>query len=102
MIDLTPAANALIALAAAMLTAFVIPWLRTRTSAQDREEMLKWVEIAVSAAQQLYHQLDGEHRKQYVLNCLSAKGYDINDVDVENAIEAAVLQLHQNLKGEEK
>lgn len=98
MTDLTPVINAVIALAAALITAFVIPWLKRNTSAKDREELLKWVEIAVMAAQQLYHQLDGDKRKAYVLAFLASKGYDVSSAEVDNAIEAAVLKLHQELE----
>lgn len=100
MTDLTPIINAVIALAAALITAFVIPWIKKNTTEKDREEMLKWVEIAVMAAQQLYHQMEGEKRKEYVLKFLSEKGYDISSADVENAIEAAVLNLHRQLEAE--
>lgn len=100
MTDLTPIINAAIALLAAVVTAFVIPWIKRNTTQKDREEMLKWVEIAVAAAQQLYHQLDGAERKEYVRNYLNAKGYDVNDKDVDNAIEAAVLKLHRELEAE--
>ena len=98
MTDLTPVINAFIALFAALITAFVIPWIRRNTSAKDREELLKWVEIAVAAAQQLYHQLDGAQRKEYVRNYLNTKGYDVSDKDVDNALEAAVLKLHRELE----
>ena len=50
------------------------------------------------AAQQLYHQLDGEERKKYVLDFLAQKGYDVSSEEIENAIEAAVLKLHQELE----
>ncbi|MCI9157152.1 MAG: holin [Lawsonibacter sp.] len=98
MTDLTPVINAFIALVAALITAFVIPWIKRNTSAKDREELLKWVEIAVMAAQQLYQQLDGSKRKEYVLNFLREKGYDVTSAEVDNAIEAAVLKLHQELE----
>ena len=98
MTDLTPVINAVIALAAALMSAFVIPWLRRKTTAEDRAEMLKWVEIAVAAAQQLYHQLDGAKRKAYVLNFLSEKGYTIEGPELDAAIEAAVLRLHRELE----
>ena len=98
MTDLTPVINAFIALIAALITAFVVPWIKRNTSAKDREELLKWVEIAVMAAQQLYHQLDGEERKKYVLDFLAQKGYDVSSEEIENAIEAAVLKLHQGLE----
>lgn len=98
MTDLTPVINAFIALIAALITAFVVPWIKRNTSAKDREELLKWVEIAVMAAQQLYHQLDGSKRKEYVLDFLREKGYDVTSTEVDNAIEAAVLKLHQELE----
>ncbi len=98
MTDLTPIINTAIALLAALVSAFVIPWLKAKTSEQDREELLKWVEIAVAAAQQLYHQLEGPERKQYVRAFLASKGYDVNDHQVDNAIEAAVLKLHRELE----
>ena len=43
MTDLTHILNAVIALLAALVTAFVIPWLKRKTSAQEREELLRWV-----------------------------------------------------------
>ena len=98
MTDLTPVINAFIALVAALITAFVIPWIKRNTSAKDREELLKWVEIAVMAAQQLHHQLKVEERKKYVLDFLAQKGYDVENEEIENAIEAAVLKLHQGLE----
>ena len=98
MTDLTPVFNALITLLATLVTAFVIPWLRKKTSQQDREAMLAWVEIAVAAAQQLYHDLDGVSRKKYVLGFLSDKGYSVDDAALDNAIEAAVLRLHRELE----
>lgn len=99
MMDLTPVCNAFIALLAAIITAFFIPWLKSRTSAQDREAMLVWVDIAVAAAEQLYHNLNGAERKAYVLDFLAGKGYRINDQALGSAIEAAVLRLHKSLEG---
>ena len=98
MTDLTPIINALITLIAAIITAFVIPWIKRNTTQKDREEMLKWVEIAVAAAQQLYHQLSGKERKEYVLAFLAEKGYSVDDAALDNAIEAAVLKLHRELE----
>lgn len=99
MIDLTTILEAVIALAVAIITAFVIPWLRSKTTTEDREELLDWVDIAVAAAQQLYHQLDGKSRLNYALAVLQQKGYDVEDSAVVDAVEAAVLKLHQQLEG---
>lgn len=98
MTDLTPVINAFIALVAALISAFVIPWLKRKTSQHDIEEMMKWIEIAVSAAQQLYYQLNGSERKEYVQQFLLSKGYDISSKEVDAAIESAVLKLHKELE----
>lgn len=97
MVDLTPIFNAAVALIAAIITAFVVPWIKRKTTEHDREEMLKWVDIAVAAAQQLFHELEGEKRKEYVRQFLKDKGYDVDTQEIDNAIESAVLKLHQNL-----
>lgn len=98
MTDATIIINSVIALVAALISVFVIPWIRSKTTSQNREEMLKWVEIAVAASQQLYYNCKGSERKEYVLDFLNSKGYDISSKEVENAIEAAVLKLHKELE----
>ena len=98
MIDLTPIYNAVIALAAACVSVVFIPWLRRKTDEQEREELLCWVEIAVAAAQQLYHEKAGAERKAYVLDFLERKGYRVDTAEIDSAIEAAVLKLHEEMK----
>ena len=41
MIDLTPIINAVIALAAALIAYYVIPWLRRHTTEKEREELVR-------------------------------------------------------------
>ena len=98
MIDLTPVINAVIALAAALITAFVLPWVKRNTTAQDREEFLRWVEIAVSAAEQLFHVTQGTEKKKYVIQFLNEKGFTLSEEEINAAIEGAVLKLHRGLE----
>ena len=51
----------------------------------------------MGAAQQLYHQSQGKQRLQYALELLERKGFNINDRAVRDAVEAAVLKLHEEL-----
>ena len=97
MIDLTPLMNAVIALLAALILRYVIPWVSAQTTAKQRENMLAWVDVAVCAAQQWYHHLDGQTRLDYALSFLKEKGFDIDNDVVLDAVEAAVLKLHQGL-----
>ena len=50
MIDLTPIVEAIVALVAAIITAFVIPWLKGKIDADKLEEIELWVTVAVEAA----------------------------------------------------
>lgn len=93
-IDVTAIVNAVIALIAAVITVFVIPWIKSKTTSQQREELIAWVRIAVAAAEQLYTGSGrGEEKKQYVLDFLENNGFTIDDDSVNTAIEAAVKQL---------
>ena len=97
MTDLTPVINAVIALIAALITAFVIPWVKRNTTAKDREELLKWVEIAVAAAEQLFHTTQGKEKKSYVVQFLQEQGFTFSEAEIDAAIEGAVLKLHREL-----
>lgn len=98
MTDLTPVINAVIALIAALITAFVIPWVKRNTTAKDREEFLKWVEIAVAAAEQLFHTTQGKEKKTYVVQFLQEQGFTFSEAEIDAAIEGAVLKLHRDLE----
>lgn len=96
--NLTTIVEAILALAVAVITVFVLPWLSANTTAREREDLLSWVDIAVAAAQQLYHQCSGAQRLDYALALLEEKGFDIDDAAVVDAVEAAVLKLHQQME----
>ena len=98
MTDLTPVINAAIALIAAIITAFVIPWVKRSTTAQDREDFLRWVEIAVAAAEQLFYVTQGTEKKKYVIGLLEDKGFVFSEEEINAAIEGAVLKLHRQLE----
>lgn len=102
MTDITPIVNAVIALAAALITAFVIPWIKSKTAAAKREEISAWVEIAVTAAEQIYRETGmGEEKKAYVLNFLAQKDLKIDEESVDLMIESAVKTMNEAF-GEEK
>ena len=99
MIDLTPVMNAIIAILAALAVRYLVPCISAHTTEKRREDLLVWVDIAVRAAQQMFYQANGSERLEYVLDYLEDKGFDVDDQSVRNAIEAAVLELHQSLEG---
>ena len=94
-IDITPVVNAVIALTATVVSVFLILWIKSKTTAQQRSELVAWAKIGVAAAEQIYvGQGRGDEKKQYVLEFLKSKGFDLNEESINNAIEAAVKQLN--------
>lgn len=94
MIDLTPIVEAIVALVAAIITAFVIPWLKGKIDADKLEEIELWVTVAVEAAEQLYTGSGrGEEKKAYVVEFLNSKGFKIDAETLDKLIEAAVFNL---------
>ena len=68
MIDLTPIMEAIIALVVAVITAFVIPWLKGKIDADKLEQIKLWVTVAVEAAEQLYNGT-GTRRREKSIRC---------------------------------
>lgn len=94
-VDITAVMNAVAALIAAIVSTFLIPWIRSKITTQQREQLVAWVKIAVSAAEQIFKGSGrGEEKKQYVLDFLAKNGFSINENSVNVAIEAAVKQLN--------
>ena len=92
--DITFILNALVTLFAAIITAFIVPWLKNKLTEQQRHELMELIKIAVKAADQLLYEQDGVARQSYVNNFLSECNYDTNSPLIKSAIESAVLELH--------
>lgn len=67
MIDITPIINAVVALAAAGVTVFLIPWIKSKTTDEQRKELLEF---------------------------LKSQGFTVDEEAINAAIEAAVNQLN--------
>lgn len=101
MIDLTPIINVLILVVATLVSVYLVPWIKSKKTAEQTKDLMAWARIAVKAAQQLYYQLDGEARLEHALSVMREAGFDVDTIEVRNAIEAAVLELHNALGGTE-
>lgn len=100
--DYTQIISAVIALISALVSAFLIPWLKTKIDANKLQTIKTYVEISVKAAEQLYAATDGEEKKAYVINFLAEHGIRFDVSTIDQLIEAAVLQLHHELYGSER
>ena len=97
MIDLTDIFYAIITLIIAIVTTFVIPYIKSKMSTERFETIQSWVKVAVQAAEMIYAESGmGDVKKEYVMEFLNARGYDIDYDALNNLIEAAVLELKQD------
>lgn len=98
-VDLTQIIVAVLTLVISAVSAFLIPYIKTKVSAEQFATIKLWVQVAVQAAEMLYVGSGrGEEKKQYVLDFLKSKGFSLNMEEIENLIEAAVLELKQSQK----
>jgi hypothetical protein len=86
------------ALIAAMITGFLIPYIKSKSTSQQQESINAWVRIAVAAAEQIYADGgQGKEKTNYVIDFLNSKGISIDRGSVTAMIEAAVHELNNGL-----
>lgn len=100
--DYTQIISAVLALISALVSAFLIPWIKTKIDADKLQTVRAYVEIGVKAAEQLYAASEGDKKKAYVISFLAGKGIKFDVETVDKLIEATVLQLHHELYGSER
>jgi NAD(P)H-hydrate repair Nnr-like enzyme with NAD(P)H-hydrate dehydratase domain len=94
MTDLTPIISAALTLIMAVITTFLIPYLKTKIDANKFDKIKSWVKVAVEAAEMIYVGTGrGEEKKAYVVQYLNSKGYTLDADSINNLIESAVLEL---------
>lgn len=92
-IDLTQIILAVIALLSAIITGFVIPWLRNKLTDHQYDTLAALVRVGVFAAEQLFASEQWKEKKEYVVNLLLENGYKVDVTAVDALIEATVREL---------
>jgi hypothetical protein len=94
MIDLTPLASAILMVVIVLVSTYLVPYLRSKLTAEQMENVRKWVIIAVEAAEMIYVGAGrGTEKKKYVMAFLKSKGFTLNPAEIDNLIESAVMEL---------
>lgn len=92
--NITPIIEAIIALAAAVLTTVIVPYIRKRTTATQQAEISNLVKVAVTAAEQIYTGSGrGAEKKAYVLAWLQTNGVIVDGERLDALVESAVYAL---------
>src|SRR5574344_120899 len=97
-IDLTQIIVAVLGVLASLITAYVIPWLKKKISAENQQIILSVADAAVLAVEQLYKTLGGEAKKeqavQTVTDWLGKYNISVDKAQIEAAVEAAVKKMN--------
>ena len=94
MFDITDIILAALALVSVIISTVVVPYVKSKTSAQQQAEINSWVKIAVSAAEQIYVGSGrGAEKKQYVLDWLHQRNITVDETKLDAMIESAVYAL---------
>lgn len=98
MYDITPIIEAVAALIGVTITCILVPFIRSKTTAEQQKEINAWVKIAVAAAEQIFTGSGrGQEKKQYVIAWLKERGITVDEGELDALIEAAVYELNQGI-----
>jgi len=92
-IDLTQIILAIITLIGAIVTRYVIPWIKNKLDDHQYEVFNGLVRVGVYAAEQLFTTEQWKEKKQYVVDLLKENGYTVDTTSVDALIEATVREL---------
>ena len=82
-VDLTPLLQAVISLCASLVTAFLIPWIKAKYSAEQRQKIAATYNTLVFAAEQMFGAGAGEKKLQWVTDQLAARGFTVDTPTIE-------------------
>lgn len=96
--DFTMVFEAALYLVGAVVLCLLVPYIKSKTTAEQQESINAWVRIAVKAAEQLLTGSGrGAEKKNYVLEWLDGKGITYDVAKIDAIIEAAVYELNKGL-----
>lgn len=88
----------IIMVATALITTYLIPWIKAHTDTEKIYVVMRWAHEAVMAAEQIYGAQTGPEKKTFALAFLrevvDAAHIDITDEELNTLIEAAVGEMN--------
>ncbi len=85
-IDLTPIIQAILALLAALITYKLVPWIKAKTTNEQRVYLKATIKTLVFAAEQLYGAGAGAEKLDYVVKELNKRGFDVDRAEIEATV----------------
>ncbi|MEG1985205.1 MAG: phage holin, LLH family [Oscillospiraceae bacterium] len=98
MTDLTALFDAAVVMLAAIITTFVLPWIKKK-SAKETDTMIKfWIDTAVHAAEQYYNTGVIHDKKEFVIDFLESKGLSVDDAQIEATVNEYFGKLIEEIE----
>lgn len=85
--------GAILTIITALITAYVIPWIRAKATDSQLEQIRRYIELAVRCAEQIYSPEEWETKKEYVMN------YIINIVNQRFSVHLTVEDIDIMVEG---
>jgi hypothetical protein len=86
-VDLTPLLQAVLSLCASLITMFLIPWIRSKYTAEQRQRIAAVYQTLVYAAEKMYGAGEGAKKFQWVVDQLEAKGLSVDRATIEAEVQ---------------
>ena len=101
--DLTPIIQVAIILISTIITSFLIPWIKSKTTQEQWQTIQNIAKVAVYAAEVLYKGSGrGEEKLEYVMTYIkefcSEKGIYFNDDAIRQTVENMVKKMNDEEK----
>lgn len=75
----------------AVITYYVIPYIKSKTTNEQRKDLVYWTQVAIKFAEQIYNDKgQGELKFDYVTEYLNKKGINFTEEQVEMLITVIV------------
>jgi uncharacterized membrane protein YraQ (UPF0718 family) len=92
--DLTAILEAVITLVMAIVTGVLVPYIKSKTTAEQQTVLTALVKAAVTAAEQIYTGSGrGQEKKAYVLSWLADRGITVDADKLDALVESEVYAL---------
>lgn len=101
-IDLTQIILAVITLIFGVLMRYVIPNIKSKTTADQMELIRAAVKTAVYGIEQLYKSKPGQEKKKMVIEELAKQGYIVDINNVEDKMNLLIEEIVKELNIEQK
>ncbi len=90
----------LIPVIGAVITGILIPYIKTKISVTQMDEIIKWVTKAVQAAEVLFDApKSGEEKREYVINFIDKMFNSKNEIITKEQIRILLESAWKQMKG---